>query len=100
MFTKAFIAHNTSQPLPWLDFRNFNVFFKQFMNHRETYSNIMLITTAVTITRKSYLSIDEIRQGIIAYTLISRECKHEFLPMYVEKIIKAFRVRHLFAEKS
>lgn len=52
----------------------------------------MLITTSVTLTKKSYLSHDEIRQAIIAYTLISRECKEEWLPMYVEKIIKAFRI--------
>eukprot|EP00347_Sterkiella_histriomuscorum_P021092 403335284 len=63
-----------------------------FLNHRETYANIMLITTSVMITRKSYMTIDEIRHGLLAYTLISRECKNEWLPMYVEKIIKAFRM--------
>lgn len=55
----------------------------------------MLITTAITLTRKSYLTIDEIRLGLNAYTLICRECKAEFLPMYVEKIIKAFRVKNI-----
>ncbi|CDW81298.1 UNKNOWN [Stylonychia lemnae] len=63
-----------------------------FLNHRETYANIKLIITSVIITRRAYLSGDEIRQGIIAYTLISRECKSEWLPMYVEKIIKTFRM--------
>lgn len=63
-----------------------------FLNHRETYANIKLIITSVIINRKGYLTGDEIRQGIIAYTLISRECKSEWLPMYVEKIIKTFRM--------
>ena len=62
------------------------------LNYRETYANIRLIITSLIITRKSYLSSDEIRHGLLAYTLISRECKSEFLPLYVEKIIKAFRV--------
>lgn len=63
-----------------------------FVNHRETYANIRLIITAIIITRKMYLTTDEIRHGISAYTLISRECKSEFLPLFVEKIIKAFRL--------
>ncbi len=68
----------------------------RFLNHRETYANIRLIITSLIITRKGYLTIDEIRHGLLAYTLISRECKAEFLPMYVEKIIKAFRVTIAF----
>ncbi len=38
------------------------------------------------------MTVDEIRHGVTAYTLISRECKSEWLPMYVEKILKAFRM--------
>lgn len=52
----------------------------------------MLVTASVIITKKGYMTIDEIRHGVMAYTLISRECKSEWLPMYVEKILKAFRI--------
>lgn len=52
----------------------------------------MLITSSIIITKKSYMTCDEIRHGLLAYTLISRECKSEWLPMYVEKIIKSFRM--------
>jgi hypothetical protein len=46
-----------------------------FLNHRETFANIMLITTAVIITRKGYMNIDEIRHGVLAYTLTARDSK-------------------------
>lgn len=52
----------------------------------------MLITTSVSILRRMLMTVDEIRHGILAYTLISRECKSEWLPMYVEKLQKAFRI--------
>ncbi len=44
------------------------------------------------MTQKNLLSGDEIRHGLNAYTLIVRETKEEFLSMYVEKVIKAFRL--------
>ncbi len=62
------------------------------MNSRETYSNIRLVTTAMMIHRKGYLSSDEIRQGLLAYTLTARDCSREFLPLDHEKLVKAFRL--------
>ena len=62
------------------------------VNHRETFCNIKLINTGLIIISKGFLSNDEVRSGLTAYTLVSRECKHEFLPLYLEKVIKAFRL--------
>jgi len=63
-----------------------------FLNNRETFANIMLITTALIITKKGYLTVDEIRQGVMAYTLTARETKSEWLPFTTEKVLKAFRI--------
>lgn len=50
------------------------------------------MSTAVILLTKGYLSMDEIRQAILAYTLVCRETKAEFLTLTFEKVNKAFRV--------
>ena len=62
------------------------------MNSRETYSNIKLITATLILIKKGYLSADEIRHALLAYTLTAREFQIEFLPLEYEKVNKALRV--------
>jgi hypothetical protein len=56
--------------------------------------NIKLISTAIIILSKGFMKMDEIRQGVLAYTLVIRETKSEFLIWEGEKIIKTFRVSY------
>jgi hypothetical protein len=52
----------------------------------------MLLTTAMIITKKGYMTLDEIRQGVMAYTLTARETKSEWLLFTTDKILRAFRI--------
>ncbi len=63
------------------------------MNHRETHSNIKLITASLMLTKKGHLTPDEIRHALLAYTLASRDCKSEFLPLDYDCVNKALIVR-------
>jgi len=62
------------------------------VNNRETFCNIKLVSASLIIISKGFLSLDDIRAGLTAFTLISRETKSEFLPLFMEKIMKAFRL--------
>jgi hypothetical protein len=62
------------------------------VNSRETYSNIKLITAALILLKKGYLTADEIRHALLAYTLTARDAKREFLPLDHEWVNKALRV--------
>ena len=42
--------------------------------------------------RKGYLTSDEMRHGLLAYTLSARDCGKEFLPLEYSKVVKAFRL--------
>ncbi len=44
------------------------------------------------LQKKGYLSSDEMRQGLLAYTLTARDCGKEFLPLEYSKVVKAFRL--------
>ncbi len=63
------------------------------MNSRETYSNIKLVSAALILVKKGYLTADEIRHALLAYTLTARDCKSEFVTLDYAMIIKALRVR-------
>jgi hypothetical protein len=52
-----------------------------------------LITAALILTKKGYLSADEIRHALLTYTLTARDEKREFLPLDYERVNKALRVR-------
>ena len=66
------------------------------MNARETYSNMKLISTALMLVKRGYIKGDEIRHGLLAYTLSTRYCKTEFLALQHEQIDKAFRVSNQY----
>ena len=56
------------------------------MNGRGTFSNIKLIITALVLLNKQYLTDDDIRYGVDAYTLTVREFKCEFINLSFEKV--------------
>lgn len=56
------------------------------MNHRETVSNVKLVTTSLMLYRGNFLSIKDIRAGINAFTLIEKELKETNIPLKVEWI--------------
>ena len=62
------------------------------MNARGTYANIRLIVTTLVLLKKQYLTGDDIRFGVDAYTLTIRETKSEYLNLTFERVQKAFRV--------
>jgi hypothetical protein len=62
------------------------------VNSRETYSNIKLVTSALLLLKKTYLTADEIRHGLLAFTLCARDHKTEFIPLRYAQIIKCLRV--------
>ena len=62
------------------------------MNARGTNANIRLIITSLVLLNKQYLTVDDIRYGIEAYTLTIRETKSEYLDLNFEKVQKAFRL--------
>ena len=45
----------------------------KYVSHRETIVNIKLITTTLIVLKRNYLSHNQIRHGLNAYTLICRE---------------------------
>ena len=65
------------------------------MNARGTFANIRLIVTALVLLKKQYLTGDDIRHGVDAYTLTIRETKSEYLNLTFERVQKAFRVSEL-----
>lgn len=62
------------------------------MNGRETVSNVALIPTTLLVLRNGYLTNDQVRHALNAYTLSVREARTEFLPLVYETVIKALRV--------
>ena len=66
------------------------------MNSRETHSNIKLVTATLILLKKGFLTADEIRHALLAYTLAARDCKTEFLPLVYSCVIQALRVRSIF----
>ena len=62
------------------------------MNGRGTFANIKLIITALVLLNKQYLTGDDIRYGVDAYTLTVREFKCEYINLNFEKVQRAFRV--------
>ena len=56
------------------------------MNGRGTFSNIKLIITSLVLLNKQYLTDDDIRYGVDAYTLTVREFKCEFINLTFEKV--------------
>jgi len=64
------------------------------MNGRGTWDNIRLVITSLVLLYHNYITGDEIRQAIDAYTLQCRdkERKTEYLELNFESIQKALRV--------
>jgi hypothetical protein len=69
------------------------------VSSRETFANIKLITTAMTILKRGLLTSDLIRHGLNAYELVCRETKgddNETTPPYMflegDKIHRALRL--------
>lgn len=74
-------------------------FILQFVSSRETMANIKLITTAMIITKRNYLTCDNIRYGLNAYELVCRETKNDenesksdYLFLSDDKIHRALRL--------
>lgn len=44
------------------------------------------------LLRKGYLNKDDIRHGLLAFTLSVRECQTEFLPLDYPRVVKALRI--------
>ena len=63
-----------------------------YLNHRETMSNVKIVTTAIVIVKRNYLSLKEIRAGLIAFELIEKELKETNLPLKEDVILKALRL--------
>ena len=49
------------------------------MNGRGTFANIKLIVTSLVLLNKQYLTYDDIKFGVDAYTLTVRELKCEYI---------------------
>jgi hypothetical protein len=71
----------------------------KYVSSRETIANIKLITTAMCIMKRGYLTADAIRHGLNAYELVCRETKgddNETTPAYLfldgDKIHRALRL--------
>ena len=62
------------------------------MNGRGTFANIKLIVTSLVLLNKQYLTYDDIKFGVDAYTLTVRELKCEYINLQYEKVQRAFRV--------
>ena len=56
------------------------------MNSRGTFANIRLIVTALVLLKKQYLTGDDIKYGVDAYTLTVRETKSEYLNLTFERV--------------
>ena len=71
------------------------------MNHRGTWDNIRLVVTCLVLLYNNYITADEIRLAIDAYTLqcLDREKRSDFSVEYLEltfeTIAKALRVSPL-----
>jgi hypothetical protein len=64
-----------------------------------------LISTGIIVIKSGYLTGDQIRHGLAAFTLATRDSKMDFLPLQYDKVVKALRVRekvkfHIFAKDS
>ena len=70
----------------------------QFMNHRGTWDNIRLVVTSLVLLNHNYLTADEIKLAIDAYTLQCRdrekrsEFSVEYLELTFEIVQKALRL--------
>ena len=52
-----------------------------------------LIPTTLLVLRNGYMTNDQVRHALNAYTLAVRDARTEFLPLVYETVIKALRVR-------
>jgi hypothetical protein len=66
-----------------------------FVSSRETITNIKLITASMSILKRSYLGIDQIRHGINSYLLVCRETKEDHLYFRDGRIHRALRLMNL-----
>lgn len=69
----------------------------QYLNYRETTSNVKLVTTSIILLKNDMLSMKEIRAGVNAFTLIEKEIKETNLPLKEDIILRAFRVSTMFS---
>ena len=65
------------------------------MNHRETYSNILLIKAAIIISQRKYLSLKKIKDGIYAWTQICHELNCSNLPINFKLLNEVLRLVNL-----
>lgn len=63
-----------------------------FVSRRETIANIKLITTALIITQKGYMTIEQIRHGLNAFVLECRETKQDYLYVMDDKVKRCLRL--------
>jgi len=75
-----------------LDFFLIFIFLFQFVSRRETIANIKLISSALIITRRNLLSIEQIHHGLNAYVLECRETKQDYLYMIDDKVKRTLRL--------
>ena len=66
------------------------------MNGRGTWDNIRLVLTSLVLLYHNYITTDEIKHAIDAYTLQCRdkEKKTEYLELSFETVQKALRVSY------
>ena len=81
-----------------------SVSIAQFINGRGTWDNIRLVMTSLVLLYHNYITGDEIRLAIDAYTLQVREKerRQEYLDLNFETIQKALRVSlywHLLTDR-
>ena len=64
------------------------VFYLQFMNSRGTWDNVQLVLTSLVLLHYSYITHEEIRNAVDAYTLQCRakEKKSEYLELTFETV--------------
>lgn len=67
----------------------------KFMNHRETYSNILLIKAAIIISQKKFLTLKKIREGVYAWNQICRQENCSNLPIDFELLNNALMLVNL-----
>ena len=64
----------------------------KFTNARLSYANVKLIEAVFILTEKKYLGDSDIKAGLIAFQLVSRELKRHFLPLNFRVISRVLRV--------
>ena len=70
------------------------------MNGRGTWDNIRLVVTSLVLLYHNYITPDEIRLAIDAYTLQCREPekKREYLELSFDQVNKALRVSYCYSD--